>query len=798
MIVGMDFGTTNSGMAVYDGHKVTVLPLDPDNRNPRVARTALYVTNDQNVHIGRTAVNRYYEQNINRPVKMQRVWIGELEILGADMYYVTDAYTWIDVLSPGRLFLSIKSSLRDAEYAGTVIGQFYYPLEDLIALYLTLAKVRAEQLLGYELRQVVLGRPVHFASDAEHDKLAQSRLLRAAFRAGYEKVYFQYEPIAAAFNYETTIADEQHVLVFDFGGGTLDITVMRLGDRKRRQVLATGGIPLAGDVFDQKLVRAKLPKHFGEGSEYGPRHRTHTTPNWIYDSFSNWQKMLELQSAENKQILQEIASTSRHKFQIEALISLVSSNSALKMFDVVEAAKRTLSEKRGAEIRLEGEGFKVIDFVTRTEFENIIRSEIRTIDNHLDEVIAASGLQPGEIDAVIRTGGSAQVPAFYEMLCRKFGTEKVHSVDTFSSVTSGLGIIAHGIATGNMDLVGYVPNDLHLPLEAGQHRPNVNPVNLDVMRRRILLEEGGVAHENDTTQVLVFVDEAGNVTAVSRPAHLPANEDIFRDDFNLTRPVVQFIAAQPDEHLLLITNAYRFLLFTPRQLLDMQDAGLSLTDQYPLERLEQVCSLNYWDRERGQEKLLLTTSLGLARPYPLAIMRANVETPVPLKFDSMLLGEVIRAQGMAETDELVLIAASGRGVRWPCHDLRLSGTQVFNCGQDDRVVGTALAQPEEHLLLVTADGYGRLLQADWIPVPEKPNSKGKSLISRRSPLVGLAKVASAEPVWLVTTKRLVQIENGRIPLEDSTKTHPLVDLEKDEVVCAVLVHTLPSGGSAAG
>jgi hypothetical protein len=278
MIIGMDFGTTNSGMAVYDGRSVNILPLDPGNRNPRVARTALYITNDHSISIGRGAVDQYFAQNIGRAVKMQKVWLGELEVYGADMYYVTDAYAWIDVYSPGRLFLSVKTGLRNADYAGTVVGQYYYALEDLISLYMSVTKTRAEQQLGQELRQVVLGRPVRFATDPEHDQLAQARLLQAAFHAGYEKVYLQYEPIAAAFSYETEIDHEQNVLVFDFGGGTLDVTVMRLGNPKTRQVLSTGGIPVAGDVFDQKIVQAKLTRHFGKGSEYGPRHKAMTVP----------------------------------------------------------------------------------------------------------------------------------------------------------------------------------------------------------------------------------------------------------------------------------------------------------------------------------------------------------------------------------------------------------------------------------------------------------------------------------------------------------------------------------------
>ncbi len=165
MIPGMDFGTTNSGMAVYDGQSVRVLPLDPSNPNPRVARTALYITTEQAVHIGREALDLYFEQNIGRPVKMQKVWVGEIEVIADLVYYVTDVYTYADVLSPGRLFLSIKTGLRDENYAGTIIGQQYYSLESLIALYLTVTKRRAERLLGQPMGDVVLGRPVRFAAD---------------------------------------------------------------------------------------------------------------------------------------------------------------------------------------------------------------------------------------------------------------------------------------------------------------------------------------------------------------------------------------------------------------------------------------------------------------------------------------------------------------------------------------------------------------------------------------------------------------------------------------------------------
>ena len=490
MILGMDFGTTNSGIAVYDGRAVEVLPLDPIAPNPRVARTALYITNDQAVTVGRAAIDRYYEHNLNRPVKMQRIWVGEIEVMADRVYYVTDVYTWADALSPGRLFLSIKTGLRDVNYPGTVIGQFYYSLEALVALYLSVMKARAEHLLGREARQVVLGRPVHFAADADGDRLAEARLLHAAFQAGYETVYLQYEPVAAAYGYALGVSRPENVLVFDFGGGTLDITVMRLGEGRPR-VLSTGGIAVAGDVFDQKLVRAKLPRHFGEGSLYGPRHKALTTPQWIYDAFGDWQTLLQLNAAANKQILRDMAATAQRKHQIEALLALVGSNYGLKMFDIVETAKRTLSDKRGAEIYLDGPGFSVREFVTRTEFEGIIRGETRAIEHHLEETVRQSGLRPEQIDSVIRTGGSALIPVFHEMLGRHFGEAKVRSLDAFSSVTAGLGVIAHHLERGELDLPAHTLADFAALPEPTGGRLKVRPVNLELLQKRIVLEEQG-------------------------------------------------------------------------------------------------------------------------------------------------------------------------------------------------------------------------------------------------------------------------------------------------------------------
>lgn len=788
MIVGMDFGTTNSGMAVYNGRSVTILPLDPDNANPRVIRTALYITNEQEIFVGRTAVNQYLDHHLGRPVRTKKVWIGEIEIFGGDMYYVADAYSWVDVSSPGRLLLSVKTRLRDQDHPGTIIGQFFYTLEDLIALYLQTTKVRAEKLLGQEVKEVVLGRPVRFATDPDHDRLAQGRLLQAAFRAGYERVYFQYEPIAAAYSYETTLQKEQNVLVFDFGGGTLDLTIMRLGNPQTRRVLATGGIPIAGDVFDEMVVREKMPRHFGEGSLYGSRRKALTIPKWIYDNFSNWQTLLELQTAENRRMLREIAQTAQRRHEVEALLSLVSTNYGLKMYDEVEQAKRQLSEQRGAEIRLDGPDFKVRDFITRSEFERIIKRHIEEIDRHLRETVAASGLRPEQLDVVIRTGGSSQIPAFDEMLRRHFGAEKVQSVDVFSSVTAGLGVIAHEIGQGTTTLPAYTPADLVAPPQAKGSRTSVAQANLELLKLRVLMQEGVSTTPAGATAVParqeIGLIAIGEEKEMSGRAVVLEETAVSLADLNLTHPIARAITANLNEPLLLLTSSYRFLLITPRQLLELQAAGLQLRDLHQLEGRESLCGVVRWSEIKHHDKFLLVTSLGLARSYPMTVMRDSIEAPVPFRFENPLNGLPNLILAGSGRDELVVATDGGRATRLPLASIGVRGMQVLNCGGTERVQTAVLTHPDRELTLITADGYARKLLAGWVPPLEKANQKGKSLIARRSPLVAMQQ--GGESFWLVTDRQLVKGENGRLPLDESSKTRPFLPLAEGEQVIGLL------------
>lgn len=787
MIVGMDFGTTNSGMAVYDGRDVQLLPIDPSNTNPAVARTALYITNDQSVAIGRAAVNRYFEQNLGRAIRLERVWVGEVEMVFAELpAFIRDVYAWVDTLSPGRLFLSFKSALRELQYPGTVVGQFFLPLEDLIASYLYATKQRAERALGRELRQIVLGRPVRFSTTPQGDAVAQERLIEAALRAGYEQVYLEYEPIAAAFHYATLAEGEQKILVFDFGGGTLDITVMRI-DPHRREVLATGGLPIAGDVFDQKLLRGKLASHFGENTVYGPKDAPLPVPAWIYDTLADWQSLIELQLPERVRMLREMAATSREPTKLKNLIDLVTGNYGLRMFESVEAAKRRLSETPQTDIRLQTPSFSVRQPVTRSEFEAIIQADIYAIDALLDETVARSGLRPHEIDVVIRTGGSSQIPVFQNMLARKFGPEKVRAIDIFSSVTSGLGIIAHGIQSGEIEATVYRAGARHADL--AYEKPNVAPVNLDLIKRRIETAETSSGHDTGRYSLVMYGEHRLLTGSPAPTGETPVPLAELNPDPDFQPQTV--LSVTLDEPVLVVTSRYRLLLTSYRQLAALQEGGYARADLRDFEPGEEICVIARWNDIREKEKLVLVTSRGLARGLNMERSRAMIEGPRPVKLDWPMPNWPGAVLGANADDSLIAATNTGRVARLAMSALSVQGSQVIKISKtkNERLVQVVAARSREQIVVLTTDGFAKRLPASALTLATE--STAGQAISRRD-IAGIAIVRPPTELWAVTTSRLLPFRAEAIPLEMevSVKSHPILKLNSGEQITALLAPSL--------
>jgi len=435
--VGLDFGTSNSGVAVYDGQRVRLLPVDPKNVLPEVIKTVLYITRDYRPSIGQEALEHYYRDNVNRQRRYVKQWAGEIDVYGADMHYVRDIFVYVDELKPGRLLQYLKTALRKEKYEGTQIFERYYTVGDLARTYLSLLKQRAEDVLGESIEAVTLGRPVKFSEFPEQDHKAQETLRHAAQEAGFKEVDFELEPIAAALDYEQSISKPQNVVIFDFGGGTLDIAVMRLGDPSQRKVYASGGVDIAGSDFDRAIIEKRMLSHFG----YGRVKHQPEIMEMIY-AIPDWMALPELGTPINKNILEKAIRAGTAPIQMKALQGLIYNDLAFTFYNRVEAGKIALSNDGATIISLEDKDITLWELYTRHQFETDIYHYLIDVEKVLLDTIAKSGLDVEEIDAVVKTGGSSSIPLFTEMLVRSFGKEKVKESNTFTSVVAGLAIKA--------------------------------------------------------------------------------------------------------------------------------------------------------------------------------------------------------------------------------------------------------------------------------------------------------------------------------------------------------------------
>ena len=439
--VGLDFGTSNSGVAVSYGNQVQLLPIDPKNVMPEVVKTILYVTREYQHFIGQEAIQLYYQHNINRVRRFEKRWAGAIRVIASEVDYMHDVFVDVDIFKPGRLLQYLKTLLRKgagaADISGTQMFDRYYTVTDLVQAYLRELKIRAEKVLQDDISGVTLGRPVKFSENPVLDQQAQENLRLAALGAGFKQVDFELEPVAAALLYERSLREPQNVLIFDFGGGTLDIAIMRLGKTGDRHIYASGGVDIAGTDFDRAIIEKRLLHHFGQGKiQYMPdlQELIETVPDWI--------ALPELSTPVIRNKLDKAIQAGIAPVQLKTLEALIFDDLAFSFYNQVESAKIALSEQGATVIQLKSPDLDLWELYTRAQFEEDIREYREQIEAVLLDTLGDSGLKPGQIDAVVKTGGSSNIPVFTDMLARIFGREKVKQSDAFSSVTAGLAIRA--------------------------------------------------------------------------------------------------------------------------------------------------------------------------------------------------------------------------------------------------------------------------------------------------------------------------------------------------------------------
>ena len=404
---GLDFGTSNSAVALPSG---SVLEIDHANAEPRLFRSLLFFPEYGSGHFaGATAIDEYLQR------------------------------------SEGRFIQSIKGWLPSSSFTATHVRGRRFKLEDLVAMLLRSIRERAEAAAGTALDEVTLGRPALFASDASHDALAERRLLRAAELAGFKRIRFLIEPIAAALAYEATLTADELVLVADFGAGTSDLTIMRLGPSRRGaqdrrgDVVASDGVPIGGDRFDAEIMRHKLLPHFGLGSTYEVMQKRMTVPMSILGRLLSWHEMSFIRDRATQELIDRILHTSDNAPAIEALYDLVEENLGYRLFRAIESAKIRLSSTEATRIEFDEARIHVDESITRADFERFSQPLLEGLDACAARLLERAQVPAAAIQSVFLTGGSSQVPAVRRLFAARFGDDRLRTADAFTSVAEGLG-----------------------------------------------------------------------------------------------------------------------------------------------------------------------------------------------------------------------------------------------------------------------------------------------------------------------------------------------------------------------
>jgi len=420
-VIGLDFGTTNSAIAVADEGRQATLATFEDGLNT--------ITNFRSI--------LYFPAKEKASPQPAETKAGPEAI---------NAY--LDAATKGRLVVSIKSYLASPLFFATTINGRHYRLEDLVAIILRRLRAAVMQQFDTPASRVVLGRPVRF-SGAENDAdetLALERLKAAAELAGFQEVSFELEPVAAAYQYETQLDHDELVLIGDFGGGTSDFTLARLGPGRRNSgqspVVGTSGVPIAGDTFDSRVMMRLVAPKLGLGSHYVSLGKELPVPVWIYSQLSSWHHMFLLKEPKTMAVLREVKNQASEREKVAALIRIISENLGYALYRAVEQTKVELTEKESASFLFFQSNVPMEDVLERWQFESWIQDDIQNIASCIRALLNDCGVKSSDIDTIFLTGGSSFVPVVRRFFAKTFGAHKLRSGEELTTVAKGLALRA--------------------------------------------------------------------------------------------------------------------------------------------------------------------------------------------------------------------------------------------------------------------------------------------------------------------------------------------------------------------
>ena len=425
LAIGIDFGTTNSSMALAQPSGEVAIAGFSFAGNPTPSyRSVIYLEQSQPKGGARKT------HSLTGPAAIEQ---------------------YLDAEEKGRLIQSLKSHLPSRLLTTTSIFGRNYAVEDLISRILKDLRMAAEKQWNGSIAKAVVGRPVRFVGSEsdEDDEFAVSRLRAAFEHAGFEQVEFELEPVAAAWAYESTLDHDELILIGDFGGGTSDFSLLRVGPEVRKRgrsphdLLGSSGVGLAGDAFDARIVHHLVSPALGSNAEYLSMGKMlPALPSWVFARLEHWHHLSFLRTNNVREILRRAMVLTEDSEQIEALSMLIEEDMGYQLHQAVQQVKFELSHSQQAEFRFRNAGMRLDIGITRKEFEAWIEEDLQQLEQCIDALLGKAGLLPTQIDRVFLTGGTSFVPAVNRIFTSRFGAERICRGNEFTSVAHGLALRA--------------------------------------------------------------------------------------------------------------------------------------------------------------------------------------------------------------------------------------------------------------------------------------------------------------------------------------------------------------------
>jgi hypothetical chaperone protein len=353
----------------------------------------------------------------------------------------------------GRLMRSMKSVLGSSliDQGTDVGGGRSVRFLDVIAGYLRHLKSLAESQAGQPLTRAVLGRPVYFVDDdPARDAQAQAALEQAARLVGFNELAFQYEPIAAALDFEASVTHEHMVLVADIGGGTSDFSLVRVGPERRGRVdraddiLANHGVHVAGTDFDRHVELSAILPLAGYKAR-GPAPAEREVPSKVYFDLATWHLINTVYTPARMMELRRMRSFYADPELHARLMEIVEQRLGHALMAQAEEAKITVADGGEARIALDALEPGLASTLAEPQALAAIEADLERIVQAGLETVRRAGVAPEKVDVVYLTGGSTGLVPLARRIAAPY--TRAHTVrgDRLASVAQGLGLHAQRV-----------------------------------------------------------------------------------------------------------------------------------------------------------------------------------------------------------------------------------------------------------------------------------------------------------------------------------------------------------------